>query len=252
MYRWLTIFVLLMVTVLANASGIQTRWGITLGNYGPLNGVDKGKVPAAVIAEGQNPSITNHYTGHYFDVGDIGQFDATKIKADQGLFDSPILFTIMADAALAQPSSPYVRANLMVNNYSSISGDQGSGYAYSKVLGSGSDFVRYIYGAKIKPQFVTPEIGWRWRGNGEDGDVNWSNIDKEIGLQLVPRTITFYKGIEAFGKPESLVNLGQIQDDAVLLNVRFTQKNAAGGLIIPLKGGGGIGLYMEGHFIYDF
>jgi len=247
-----TILVLLAAMVTANAGEFRSQMAIGAGSFSLLNGIDKGSVPAAVVAEGNNPTITNPHSGHSFNVSQIGKFDATDISADGDNFlTSELMWRLMIDVSLDKPSAAYARANINLNKYSSISGSVGEGYAYDKVLGGGVDYVRYIYGAKVKPSIISPEIGWRWAGEGEKDKYSFSNADKEIGIEWIPRSVTFYKGIEAYGKPEGLIELGQINDNLILLNARISfQKNGTVGLSVPLSGGNGFGIFIEGRFDY--
>jgi len=243
--RFLILFLIVMQWAgTAYCEGVKVRAGLTLGYDNTRFKFDKTDVPAAAINEGQNPSITNHYSGHAFGAGTIGTFDATDIRAKNSRDASDAYVDLDCDLFLdisGKQTSPYLRVNIPINRVNqSIHGVAGDGYAYAKVLGDGADFVRYIYGAEMKYGIFNPEVGWRWQK--QDWRSEEINRTSSISVEFRTRTTKFYKGLEAWGVPDTLIELGQVKQNIAVAHLQYGDSTINYGLTVPLSGTKGIGL----------
>ncbi|MEI6040497.1 MAG: hypothetical protein WCP93_04075 [Candidatus Berkelbacteria bacterium] len=204
------------------------------------DGTNPQDAPAAVVAEGLNPTITNPHSGNSFDKTKIGTFDANDFGS--GSFASFFGPNLRLEAALIKETSPYIAVRIPLNSgFDSIHGNTGESYSYSKVLGGGADYVRYIYGAECKSA-VSPEIGVRWT-NTDFYDSQQELVGAySVGLEFRKQNTTFYKGLEAYGKPEGLVPLAQVGNSTTLLHGRYENQAFGVDLTLPVSKGGNFAL----------
>lgn len=172
--------------------------------------LDSGAIPDSVKQEAQDPSIVNPYSGHYFGKETIGTYspDDTFRMLETGLYGQ---YTFGSGSAL----KPYLRGEFQYPFMASThEGEYGHGYTYDRVLGSGSDYVRYTYGIKYEyAYFFEPEAGLRY-----DFDDSSSVY---LGVSFQRLELTYYKGIEAWGNTEHLYKLGSSKHDLINYKVRF-------------------------------
>jgi len=178
-----------------------------VGTYRSLR-LSNSAIPDAVKKEAANPSITNPYSGRTFGKNEIGTYDPSQTFSfsEWGLFAKYTL-------PLRSHFRPYLRLELQYPyQVSTHEGDYGKGYSYERVLGGGVDYIRYTYGIKYEYAFwVEPEIGLSYVKD------NSYSISLGIGYQRLE--LTYYKGIEAFGKTQNLQQLGSTTHD--LYNIKF-------------------------------
>ena len=102
-----------------------------------------------------------------------------------------------APNCLIKSHTPYIKLGLIYTRASTIDGSNGEGYSYEKVLGSGVDYVRYIYGIKYRyPWLLEPEIGLSYISN--------DSFSASYGISYQRVKLAYYKGIEAYGRPQNL------------------------------------------------
>jgi len=190
------LFILASVTILFLGYGISRADNYKNGNFeAGLEGywqnirLKHSGVPESVRNEAANLSITNPYSGRSFGKREIGTFNPTENFKffNVGLFGK---YTI----PLKFPIRPYLKMGLGYPiSASTNKGEEGEGYTYERVLGSGVDFVRYVYGIKFEyPWYVQPEAGVSYL-------KHWYSLSFGVGYQRL--RLTYYKGVEAFGDP---------------------------------------------------
>jgi hypothetical protein len=183
--------------------GVEADWRqINLGN---------GAIPPEVKAEADDPSIVNPYSDRLFEKDVIGTYDP---KEDFSGTDWAVYaqYTVPVEFRV----QPYVRVSLGIPWFNSThTGSFGEGYTYSKVLGSGVDFVRYTYGIKYEAQlFFEPEIGFNL--------VNRDRHTISCGVSYQRFQLTYYKGIEAHGRTTHLYELASAGYDVLTYKLRCT------------------------------
>lgn len=209
----------------AEGAKVKIDYSVSLSAVGLK--LDDSAIPAGVMLEAQNPQVKNPYTGNSFDKTTIGIFDPTD-----GVFPK-MSASINVTASAATGNTPFFRLKCPFALDDTINGENSQGYAYSKQLGWGGDWVLYIYGAKVKYDLLAPELGYRWQKGQRSIDV---------GLELRTSHIKFFRGLEAFGRPQDLKLLGESDVKFYLLNTQYRFDNWSIGLTLPIKGGKGIGL----------
>lgn len=214
----LTICVFIVSGTVSRSSTLEI--GVSFDVRG--NNLGSDVIPERVKAEASNPWIVNPYSGHYFDKKTIGTYDPTEtfFFLDQGLF---VKYTIPLNLSI----KPYFKVELQYPLYASTHvGSYGEGYTYARVLGSGVDYVRYIYGIEYKYKyFVEPEIGLRY--------VKADSFSLSFGVGYQRLELNYYKGIEAFGYPQNLEKLGSTTHN--LFNYKFNFTKFFNGLSFSLE-----------------
>lgn len=174
--------------------------------------LNAGAIPDQVKKEAANPTTVNPHSGRLFTSKEIGSYDPTEnFKfVEAGLFAKytvPINF----------PIKPYLRVELQYPlGASTDRGSFGKGYTYEKVLGTGVDYVRYIYGMEYKYSYwLEPEIGLSY--------VKANRYSISLGVSYQRLELEYKKGIEAWGSPESLKTLGTSQHDLFNYKLNFTK-----------------------------
>jgi len=170
-------------------------------------------IPSKVKQEAVDPSIVNPYSGNYFGKNVIGAYDPGETFS---FLDAGFFLQYIFD--LGPPVKPYLRAELQYPfSASTHKGEFGEGYTYEKILGGGSDYVRYTYGIKYDYKYyIEPEIGFTY--NRDDTFT----ISFGVGYQRLE--LEYYKGIEAFGETKNLSRLGTSTHDLFNYKLRFRKE----------------------------
>jgi hypothetical protein len=169
-------------------------------------------IPQRVRQEASNPSIVNPYSGNYFDKDKIGTYNPRGHFNfyEVGLFAK---YTLPLDF----PIKPYFRAEILYPFLASThKGSFGRGYTYSKVLGGGVDYVRYIYGIKYEYKYwLEPEIGLSY--------LKEDSFSISFGIGFQELKLTYLKGIEAWGEPQYYEDLASSKHTLYNYKVNFTK-----------------------------
>jgi len=209
----LNVLFLATLTASALAADVYGSKSWEMGFAGTYRSLHLGNsaIPDAIKKEAANPSITNPYSGRVFGKNEIGTYDPSQTFSfsEWGLFAKYTL-------PLSSPFRPYLRLELQYPyQVSTHEGDYGSGYSYQKVLGSGVDYIRYTYGIKYEYTFwVEPEIGLSYVKDSY-------SVSAGFGYQR-PK-LTYYKGLEAFGKTRNLQELGSTTHDIYIIQFDATK-----------------------------
>jgi len=150
-------------------------------------------LPQAVKSEAASPLITNPYSNRTFGVETIGTFDPT----DDFDFSqtSPYIGFDFAAFSWLEPYAK-VSAIFLSGDNSTNSGSYGEGYTFATLIAtSGVDYIRYWYGMQIDDEVsFEPEIGLR---------VKLGPVRLGGGIGYQPLNVTFYKGVEAWGRTDT-------------------------------------------------
>lgn len=230
------LFLVLTVSGFLSAeSGVNLIVSIS-GTIYPIFSLDSSaQIPDSVLAEAKNPSITNPYTGHAFGVKTIGSYDPRNNVLKGGA-------VLSADLMLSGKNrrTVYGKVKFPFSYFDNIGGS-GYNYAYSKTLGSGADWVVYLYGAKAKFQ-PSIEVGWEKKNIKEfDGEIIDQN-KLRLGLELQNCKIKFYKALEAYARPQDFVLLGESTERFLIFHANYQIERINFGLSVPIKGAKGAGI----------
>lgn len=169
-------------------------------------------IPQQVRQEASNPSIVNPYSGNYFDKDRIGTYNPCDDFSfcEIGIFAK---YTLPLNLFI----KPYFRAEILYPlGASTHRGSYGEGYTYEKVLGSGVDYVRYIYGIKYEYKYwMEPEIGLSY--------IKKESFSLSFGIGFQELKLTYRKGIEAWGKPKHYEDLASSKHTLYNYKANFTK-----------------------------
>jgi hypothetical protein len=181
--------------------------GLAFGGRGIY--IDESAVPQSVKDESKNPTITNPYNGRVFTKAEIGTYDPGD---DLEFFTGNIFFQYRTP--LDFPIKPYFRFTFdLTLEETTRDGSYGSGYTYEQVLGSGVDYVLYVYGMDLDFGWWVPEAGLSYVK-----DDDWTVA---LGASYQQLEISYYKGVESFGKPGHWEKIDSSKYDLWSTSLRF-------------------------------
>lgn len=251
------VFVILATTVLGEILG---QFNASLGFDNAKYGLDTGRIPAAVIAEAANPTMTNQFSGTVFDKTRIGTYDPANYSRQGHPIDWKLRTgaDLGFDIASKADQSVYLRVNVCLGQqYSSINGSYGEDYAYAKAVGAGLapvDNVRYVYGVKMRQNLLRPEVGYRWvQEYSEDVDGRiYVKKGQELGLEYRELNAYYYKGMEAFGSTKNPTLLGKSSQHILMLRGKYYFDRFGVDVAVPISNGKGFRLMITGPatFVY--
>ncbi len=180
------------------------------GNYKGLT-IDEKAVPDSVTAEARHPSIVNPYSGNAFGSETIPPYSPkVELGFPEFNFGMRYVFPFFPAFIGAEIKTPIGDCSRSDN------GEAGHGYDYDVVLGQGADFVRYFYGARYRPEIVTPLAGVHLEFEAEVVRFFF-----DPSCKYTPGEIRYVKGIEAYADQHSRITLGKESLDTYEFNVRF-------------------------------